>query len=173
MPQHPTHTPYDGSSKLFTIGLRPLDFANWIEIDDAFDFQLAEKRRIHAEHAAQVFVAEPGSEDAQDEVLALLEKHLPARFPDRYREAGNGLTVAGHPELDGPGALPALHRASLLVQEDLIIMRRGDDGWRLAAGALCFPSSWRLVEKFGRPMSASAIARSRQCRAYPVRTRHP
>ena len=85
LPQHPTHTPYDGSSKLFTIGLRPLDFANSIEIDDAFDFQLAEKRRIHAEHAAQVFVAEAGSEDAQAEVLALLEEHLPARFPERYR----------------------------------------------------------------------------------------
>ena len=155
LPHHPTHTPYDGSSKLFTIGLRPLDLANWIEIDDAFDFQLAEKRRIHAEHAAQVFVAEPGSEDAQAEVLALLEKYLPARFPERYRAVGDGLAVAGHPELDGPaqGALPALHRASLLVQEDLIIMRRGDGGWRLGAGALCFPSSWRLVEKFGRPMS--------------------
>ncbi len=155
MPQHPTHTPYDGSSKLFTIGLRPLDFANWIEIDDAFDFQLAEKRRIHASHAAQVFVAEPGSGDVQAEVLALLEKYLPARFPERYRATGDGLTVVGHPELDAPaqGALPALHRASLLVQEDLIVMRRGEDGWRLAAGALCFPSSWKLLEKFGKPMS--------------------
>jgi len=33
-------------------------------------------------------------------------------------------------------------------------MRRGDDGWRLAAGSLCFPSSWVLREKFGKPMSA-------------------
>ncbi|TIO94692.1 MAG: DUF3445 domain-containing protein, partial [Mesorhizobium sp.] len=42
--------------------------------------------------------------------------------------------------------------ASLLVQEDLIIMRRGDNGWRLAAGSLCFPSSWSLQEKFGKPL---------------------
>jgi dimethylamine monooxygenase subunit A len=153
--QHPTHTPYDGSSKLFTIGLRPLDLNDWIEIDDAFDFQLAEKRRIHAEQPDQVFVAEAGSEDAQAEVLALFEVHLPARFPERYRRAGDGLSVTGHAELDGlaQGPLPALHKASLLVQEDLIIMRQGGDGWRLGAGALCFPSSWKLVEKFGRPMS--------------------
>ena len=156
MPQHPTHTPYDGSSKLFTIGLRPLDFANWIEIDDAFDFQLAEKRRIHAEHAEQVFVAEAGSEDAQAEVLALLQEHLPAHFPERYRAVGGDIAVTGHPQLDGlaQSALPDLHKASLLVQEDLIVMRRGEDGWRLATGTLCFPSSWRLVEKFGKPMSA-------------------
>ena len=31
-------------------------------------------------------------------------------------------------------------------------MRRGEDGWRLAAGSLCFPSSWSLDEKFGRPL---------------------
>ena len=40
------------------------------------------------------------------------------------------------------------------MQEDLIVMRRGEDGWRLAAGSLCFPSSWLLTEKFGKPMSA-------------------
>jgi len=156
LPQHPTHAPYDGASKLFTIGLRPLDLANWIQVDETFDFQLAEKRRIHAEHAAQVFVAEADSGDAQAEVLALLQEHLPAHFPERYRAAGGEIAVTGHPQLDGlaQSALPDLHKASLLVQEDLIVMRRGGDGWRLAAGTLCFPSSWRLVEKFGKPMSA-------------------
>ncbi len=42
--------------------------------------------------------------------------------------------------------------ASLLVQEDLILMRKGENGWRLAAGSLCFPSSWSLTEKFGKPL---------------------
>lgn len=31
-------------------------------------------------------------------------------------------------------------------------MRRGDEGWRLAAGSLCFPSSWSLQEKFRQPL---------------------
>ena len=31
-------------------------------------------------------------------------------------------------------------------------MRRASDGWRLAAASLCFPSSWTLAEKFGRPL---------------------
>ncbi len=155
-PVLPIHTPYDGSSKLFQIGLKQLDLANWIEIDDTFDFQLTEKRRIYDEHADRVFVAEPGTEDAQAEVLALLTEHLPARFPERYQLDGKRLAVTGHPELDGLETrdLPPLHKASLLIQEDLILMRRGEEGWRLAAGALCFPSSWLLTEKFGKPMSA-------------------
>ncbi len=156
MNQLPIHTPYDGSSKLFQIGLKQLDLANWIEVDETFDFQLGEKRRIHAEHARDVLVAEPGTEDAQAEVLALLVAHLPARFPDLYSRNGETLSVAGHPELDTLLAsdMPAFHKASLSVQEDLILMRRGGDGWRLAVGALCFPSSWVLTEKFGKPMSS-------------------
>lgn len=152
----PIHTPYDGSSKLFQIGLKPLDLVNWIETDATFDFQLAEKRRIYAEYPDKVFVAEPGTEEVQAEVLALLSEYLPARFPDRYRHENGKLTITNHPELDGleASALPPLHQASLLIQEDLIIMRRGEDGWRLAAGSLCFPSSWLLVEKFRKPMSA-------------------
>ncbi|MCC2113984.1 MAG: DUF3445 domain-containing protein, partial [Hyphomicrobiales bacterium] len=45
-----------------------------------------------------------------------------------------------------------LKLASLCVQEDLCLMRRGEGGWRLAAASVCFPSAWSLKEKFGRPM---------------------
>jgi hypothetical protein len=31
-------------------------------------------------------------------------------------------------------------------------LRRGEAGWRLAAASLCFPSSWRLADKFRRPI---------------------
>ena len=110
MTQHPIHTPYDGSSKLFQIGLKQLDLANWIEIDDSFDFQLAEKRRIHAEHGAEVFVAEAGTEDAQAEVLALLRAHLPARFPERYGLKDGRLTQFGVDSVDSRH--PRLARSS-------------------------------------------------------------
>ena len=33
-----------------------------------------------------------------------------------------------------------------------MLMRRGDDGWRLAAASLNFPSSWTLLEKFSKPL---------------------
>jgi hypothetical protein len=55
--------------------------------------------------------------------------------------------------LDQTG-VPPLEIASQLVQEDLVIMRKGETGWRLAAASLCFPSSWHLREKFSRPLEA-------------------
>jgi dimethylamine monooxygenase subunit A len=152
MPDKNLPTPYDGSSKLFQIGLKPLDFADWIEVDENLRAYLDEKTRLTATHPDDVFVAEPGTEDAQAEVLALLAEHLPARFPEIYRREGQSIEIvpAGRRvALNAPGA-PPLRIAASLVQEDLILMRRGETGWRLAAGSLSFPSSWSLREKFGR-----------------------
>jgi len=156
MSGQPTHTPYDGSSKLFTIGLKPLDLGQWIEVDEYLLPYLAEKRRLYAEIPAKVFVEEDGTRDAQREVLDLLAAHLPAKHPEIYRRTGAGIEVAG---AESKGLAPAVNAlnaplvtASLLVQEDLILMRRDDSGWRLAAGSLCFPSSWSLQEKFGKPL---------------------
>jgi hypothetical protein len=151
----PTHTPYDGSSKLFSIGLKPLDPASWIEVDRHLLSYLAEKHRLYTEIPERVFVEEDGTRDAQQEVLELLGPYLLERFPDTYRRTGSGLEVVGaanHPTLPSRLEDAPLVAASLLVQEDLILMRRDDSGWRLAAGSLCFPSSWLLVEKFGRPL---------------------
>jgi hypothetical protein len=126
-------TPYDGSSRPFTIGLRPLDIGLWTDRDHTFAFQLAEKRRLYASMRDKVFVEEPDTRTAQAEVLALLREHTGDATKDAENEA-------------------PLIQASLLVQEDLILMRRSDQGWRLAAGSLCFPSSWTLTEKFGKPL---------------------
>lgn len=128
-------TPYDGSAQPFTIALKPLDIAQWFDRDDTFDFQLAEKRRHYAERLEKVFVEEPDTREAQAEVLGLIEQHI-------------GLTTTKMDPTPAP-----LVRASLLVQEDLILMRQSADGWRLVAGSLCFPSSWTLTEKFGKPLN--------------------
>ena len=80
-------------------------------------------------------------EAAQQEVLELIAGHLQRYFPSARRGC-----------LSRRAAQPLLGAASLLVQEDLVLMRRGEDGWRLAAASLCFPSSWSLEEKFGRPL---------------------
>ncbi|MHA6686386.1 heme-dependent oxidative N-demethylase family protein [Mesorhizobium sp. A556] len=140
----PAHTPYDGSSKLFTIGLKPLDLDNWIEVDEHHSAHLAEKRRLYAKIPEKILVAEAGTQAAQQEVLDLVTDHMRRHFPDVSR--------AALPDQSNWPASQPIYAASLLVQEDLILMRRSEQGWRLVAGSLCFPSSWSLVEKFGKPL---------------------
>lgn len=153
--QPPIHTPYDGSGRLFQIGLKPLDPAEWIEVDGHLEDFLAEKDRLFALHPEKVLVAEQGSEAGQSETLALLVEHLTKRFPTLFRREGGHMQIgaAGRTvRLDDP-AEPPLWTAAKLVPEDLVLMRKGSNGWRLAAASLSFPSSWTLSEKFGKPMA--------------------
>lgn len=137
------HTPYDGSSPPFTIGLSRLDPDSWLDIDHRLESYIAEKCRLTRDRFDDVFIAETGTEEAQREVADLISAHLCNR---------GIVTPSTASARTDDGTLPTLHRAALQVQEDLVLMRRGADGWRLAAASLCFPSSWSLHEKYGRPM---------------------
>ena len=146
-------TPFDGSSKPFTIGLKPLDLADWIAVDDQLRAYLDEKDRVSQRAPDKVFAAETSSLDAQREVLEMLAAHLPARFPETYLTTGMAIDIVpAFRRVDLLSPLPPLLTAASLVQEDLVIMARGPDAWRLSAASLCFPSSWHLHEKFGRPL---------------------
>lgn len=148
----PTHTPYDGTSKPFAIGLKQVEPRDWIELDSHLEAYLAEKDRLYGDVPDKVFVAEPDTWSAQKEVLDLLVAHLIERYPEIYRLDGGRCLVAGSGrsvDIANAGDNPLI-AASKLIQEDLILMRQGENGWRLAAGSLCFPSSWRLTEKFGK-----------------------
>lgn len=151
----PVHTPYDGSSQPFTIGLQQLHLNDWIEVDENLLAYLAEKKRLFELHAERILVEEPGTQAAQAEVLELLAAHLIDRYPELYTRNGDAITIAGWPEQIelGTAKMPFLHRAANLVQEDLVLMRKDERrGWHLAAASLSFPSSWTLLEKFGRSM---------------------
>lgn len=152
------HTPYDGSSRPFTIGLKPIDPRDLIEPDALLLTYLAEKDRLIGERPDDVFAAEPETGDTQAEVLETLAGYLPARFPQTWSRDGATMAIAGKPGAAArtvhlsDDARPPLLAAARLVQEDLVIMRKGEDGWRLAAACVCFPSSWTLAEKFSRPL---------------------
>lgn len=140
MPHHSNlkHTPFDGSEPLFRIGLSPFADNVWLDVDDNIETYLKEKKRLLLERPEKVFLAEEDTVEAQSEVLALITNYL----DDHKSEVGEDTS------------LPPLMRAALKVQEDLVIMRKRTKGWCLVAGSVCFPSSWSLDEKIGKPLHA-------------------
>jgi hypothetical protein len=117
-------------SSPLTMGTRALGDRPWLLIDDRRDHELALKAQLCADRHAEVFAGGPESQDAGQTVVELIE--------------ASGLTVMDDPDLH------ALDRAGRSVQEDLCLMHRRPDGWRLEAASLCFPSRWRLSTKIGR-----------------------
>jgi len=148
------HTPYAGTKAPFTIGLEPLEPDRWIEPDGNLPRYLREKAALFSARHDDVFRAHPDTLAAQQEALDLLVAHLPDRHPDTYRLQGEAIEISPTGErvpLRCADRQP-LETAARLVQDDLVIMRRGPDGHELVAAAVCFPSSWRLADKFGLPL---------------------
>ncbi len=80
----PTHTPYDGSATPFTIGLRQLDLATWLEVDRHYEAYLAQKHALVARDRDAVFRAEAETGDAQAEVFGLVRDHMIGGFPSIF-----------------------------------------------------------------------------------------
>ena len=136
-----TYVPVDGKPFALTMGLRALDINNWIEVDQHFDSEMARKRDLLATKHNQVFAALPEGLTGSQETLDMLVEYLPTHFPELYP---SGIEV--------DSSLHPLEAASLLVQEDLVVMSPRDGGWVLTAACVCFPSRWDLTEKLGKDL---------------------
>ncbi|WP_051661144.1 DUF3445 domain-containing protein [Bosea sp. 117] len=148
------HTPYDGSRKAFSIGLAPLDLDEWIEPDPNLAETLEQRAALIRDKRGVVVREEEGTRAAQREALKLVVDHVTLRWPELYRLDGRRLTVVplGRVfDLDDEAEAP-LVVAGQLISDDLLMLRRSEEGYRLVAAVLCFPSAWSLAEKFGQSL---------------------
>ena len=148
------YLPFMGKTRVPTIGLKPLALEDWLDIDGEFESQLTYKSGLLDRRYDDVFVALPGTQAAQQEVLELLSEHLATYFPEIYHLVDGGIhnlktqqtwsftKFTGSP----------LDLAGRLVQEDLCILLPREAGYVLSAASVCFPLRWRLREKLGQPL---------------------
>lgn len=153
--EKPVYTPFEAPYRM-AMGLMGLKPEEWIEVDEDLSADLREKRRLLAERPGEVYRELPGSASAQQELLDLLVGHLVEHFPEHYAVDDGALSVPALAEtwdLENPG-IAALELAGRLVQEDLCLMQRDTQEWRLTGALVCFPTRWRMVEKIGLPLDA-------------------
>jgi len=146
-----TRIPYDVTAPRPLPGIAPLEMADWLFVDDAFAEQMAMRKRL-IEQSRDAVVAMTGDGGAAAaELLAFtldwLAGHAPgyAVGPDRVRRP-DGVTIA----IDRDDPMGTLGH---LVQEDLCLLQKRGEEHVLTAAVVCFPASWRLAEKIGRPLS--------------------
>lgn len=132
-------------------GVLPLDSDDWLRVDEAFAAQIAERDRLIAGLPDQVHALLPGAVPAAEELYACVLGRLATQpgyevGPDAVRRP-DGISVA----LDPAQPLLTLGR---LVQEDLCLLEADGDEHVLTGAILCFPASWTLAQKIGRPLSS-------------------
>ena len=106
---------------------------------------MAERDRLLSDQPSDVLVLDEAARPAAEEVLQMvLDRAYPAAG-DSVRRA-DGIAVP----INRANPLGTLGR---LVQQDFCILQKHGDEHVLTGAVLCFPASWRLDEKFQRPLT--------------------
>lgn len=132
-------------------GILPLEAGDWLRVDQMFGAQMALRARLIEDIPEQVQQTLSLAQDSAEELLDLTLTRL-TTMPD-YHRAGDLVTRpdGGIVSIDRDQPMLTLGR---LVQEDLCILQPQGDEYCLTAAILCFPASWTLAQKMGRPMMA-------------------
>lgn len=132
-------------------GTLPISIDDWLQRDEVFAAQMAQRDALIAAGVEVVHRITPEALAPADELLGLVLRQL-ANVPGYTRQAGgmrrpDGVVVP----LEGS----PLSVAGRLVQEDLMVLQKpqGAAEHMLTGAILCFPSNWTLREKIGRPLS--------------------
>lgn len=150
------YQPYLAGAFRWRLGLRPLEIAEWIELDDRYEADVSRKQQLMQVHAGTVNAAMEGTVAEGAEVLEALSGHLVTRWPDRFERRGDDVVdVVRQTSFDvsKQGEHP-LFTAGRMVQEDLALLVERDGDLVFGAGSVCFPNRWDLQSKIGLPLSA-------------------
>lgn len=125
-------------------GIQPASMETWLHQDDAFAEQMQRRESLLSERRSEVLALDPQAMAPAQELLDMvLAQVYPAASNVVVRP--DGVQVA----IDRTQPLDTLCR---LVQEDFCILQKMEDEHVLTGAILCFPASWRLSEKFMRPL---------------------
>lgn len=143
-----TSIPYDVSTPRKLPGIQPLPMEDLLIRDDAFAGQMGERDRLLQGAREAVLQMQEVARPAADELLELVLQRAYPGAGERPAQVlrPDGVTVA----VDYGDPLGSLGR---LVQEDFCILQKQGDEHVLTGAVLCFPASWLLSEKIGRPLT--------------------
>ncbi|MCG7521306.1 DUF3445 domain-containing protein [Ruegeria sp. Ofav3-42] len=139
-----TSIPYNPLDQRPLPGIQPASMDDWLHCDDAFAAQMKRRATLLAERRSDVLALDPAAMPAAQELLELVVQYThPGSTDHVIRPDGQGVQV----DRDRP-----LDTLCQLVQEDFCILQKQGDEHVLTGAILCFPASWRLSEKFMRPL---------------------
>jgi dimethylamine monooxygenase subunit A len=131
-------------------GIQPVEGRDWLRIDEAYAPQMALRDRLIADQPGTVHALLPEARPAAEELYQATLDWLCTAPGFTVAEATVIRPDDAKISLDPGQPLLTLGR---LVQEDLCLMERAGEEYVLTGGILCFPASWTLAQKIGRPLT--------------------
>lgn len=126
--------------------MQPVEGA-WLRMDDAYGVQMAERRRLMTVRPHDVYAQLPEGRTASRACLEEVLRALPEGF---IRTREDVVCPDGHQvTLDWGEPLWSIGQ---LLQQDICILEKRADEHVLSGAILCFPASWTLGQKIGKPL---------------------
>ncbi len=146
--------PNDGKPFRLNMGLRSLEPAQWLESGDDLTPQIIERQELIESAREVVYQELPGYKAAIKELVDRIIVNL-KEFHDRdYTFTSNTITYLPTDTTISLNADDVLLQIASVIAEDLVVLAREDGEWKIVAGAVIFPSHWKLSEKIGKGMDA-------------------
>jgi hypothetical protein len=146
--------PIDGKPFRLNMGLRSLEPQFWLEAGNDLDAQIPERIDLASSVPDVVYQELPGYEGAVQELISRIIENL-KEFHDRdYSFTSNTVRHIPTDTLVSLTCEDVLLQISTIIGEDLVVLSREDEEWKIVAGAVLFPSRWKLSEKIGKGMDA-------------------
>ncbi len=147
---HLPYTPWLDPALRRLPGIQPVAAGEWLQIDDAYEAQLAEKKHLIDTKTCDVLALDAGARVASEELLWRVVEDL--RDHDGFFISENAVTRPDGVVVPLDITQP-LQTLSQLVQEDFCILQKQGEEHVLTGALLCFPASWTLAEKFMQPLA--------------------
>ncbi|MBM1813528.1 heme-dependent oxidative N-demethylase family protein [Pseudosulfitobacter pseudonitzschiae] len=143
------HTiPYDVTPRALP-GIQPVT-EPWLRVDEAYAGQMARRCDLLGTKPDKVLYLEPQAHAAAVELLEMVLERLPDLG---FAKAGEDVTCPDGRRVTVDRAHP-MATLGRLVQCDFVLLDKRGAEHVLTGAVLCFPASWRLDEKAGRPLMA-------------------
>lgn len=146
--------PVDGKPFRLNMGLRSLEPQFWLEPGADLLQQIPERIELAATKTETVYQELTGYQSAVAELVNRIVENL-KEFHDRdYSFTPNTVTHIPTNTIISLNSPDVLLQIASIIGEDLVVLSREDNEWKIVAGAVIFPSRWRLSEKIGKGMDA-------------------
>jgi hypothetical protein len=146
--------PSDGKPFRLNMGLRSMEPAGWLEDGADLAPQIIERQELIISSRDVVYQELPGHKEAIAELVERIIENL-KEFHDRdYTFTSNTVTYLPTDTTISLNSDDVLLQLASVIAEDLVVLARQDGEWKIVAGAVIFPSRWKLSEKIGKGMDA-------------------
>ena len=150
----PIHQPFKDGRGGIEIGLKPIEDRDWLEIDELFNQEIQDKLTLIEERRSEVIVSNKNSLGSQRELLNIVLEHLSTYHSEIYDVQKSCITSKKNDQtLFYDDFKDPIELASLVVQEDLVIMHPIKDVFYLEAASVCAPTRWSLTDKYKKSLS--------------------